>query len=439
MDTTFGFAEETGFGVYTPPTRFLEIRSEQIKRAIERIESQTLRSGKRILQRWADNRKGASGSVNFELHNKGYGLVWKHILGGTPVITTPSGGTLSRKQVIPMGNLDGKSLTVQKGLRPAVAGAAQVPFSYVGGKIAEWEFSVDVDALALLSTTMDFQDEDLTQALAAPSYAAGLKPFTYMNCQVYIGGSPAPTAPTAVAVSGAGLGIGTYRYQVTFVNAYGETVGGAEATVTTTTGNQQVNLTAIPLGPTGTQSRKIYRTLVGGTTGTEKLVTTIPNNTATALSDTLADGSLGAAVPLVATFHAVDLSTFKLRGGNSLKTDRYFLRQAAGAGKKKEQLEQTAMRTPGGEFTAEFTDLALYNMFANSTTNTLHFDAFGDVIEGAINYQCSLDLANIRIDGETPTADGPDINTQSINYVVVDEGAGDTAIQATYVSTDTAA
>lgn len=108
---------------------------------------------------------------------------------------------------------------------------------------------------------------------------------------------PVPGAATATAASGSGLGIGAYKYSVTFVNAQGETSAGTEATVTTTSGNQKVNLTAIPLGAGGTISRKIYRTAVGGATGTEKLVTTIANNTATTYSDTTADGSLGASIP----------------------------------------------------------------------------------------------------------------------------------------------
>lgn len=108
---------------------------------------------------------------------------------------------------------------------------------------------------------------------------------------------PVATAPSAAAAAGAGLGTGAYKYVVTFVNALGETSAGAEGTVTTTGGNQQVSLTAIPLGIGGVTARKIYRTAVGGATGTEKLVTTIANNVATTYTDSTADGSLGVAVP----------------------------------------------------------------------------------------------------------------------------------------------
>jgi hypothetical protein len=108
----------------------------------------------------------------------------------------------------------------------------------------------------------------------------------------------APGAAT-VAAGAAGTPNGVYKCQVTFVNAQGETVGGTEATVTVA--SQQINWSAIPLGPTTTTARKLYRTAAGGATGTEKLVTTIADNTTTTFTDNVADGSLGAAVPTAST------------------------------------------------------------------------------------------------------------------------------------------
>jgi len=93
----------------------------------------------------------------------------------------------------------------------------------------------------------------------------------------------APGVATLATAAGTNLGIGAYKYEVTFVTANGETTGGTEATITTTGGNQAVSLTAIPLGPTGTTQRKLYRTAVGGGTGSELLLTTLADNTTTTL------------------------------------------------------------------------------------------------------------------------------------------------------------
>lgn len=133
-------------------------------------------------------------------------------------------------------------------------------------------------------------------------------PATGQTAKSYVGkyatgaSSTAPAAPT-VAAGAAGLPNGVYKCQVTFVSSQGETTGGTEATVTVT--NQQISWSVIPTGPAGTTARKLYRTAAGGATGTEKLVTTINDNTTTTFTDNVADGSLGAAVPTANTFNQV--------------------------------------------------------------------------------------------------------------------------------------
>src|SRR5262249_20741756 len=114
-----------------------------------------------------------------------------------------------------------------------------------------------------------------------------------------------PTALTA-ALAGAGAGNvddGTHSYKVTFVTAQGESAPGPTSNVVTVadhTTNGKVALTGIPLGPSGTTARKIYRT-VAGNSGSYKLVTTIANNTATTAQDNLADSGLGANAPSTGT------------------------------------------------------------------------------------------------------------------------------------------
>lgn len=110
-----------------------------------------------------------------------------------------------------------------------------------------------------------------------------------------------PIAAVPTLVAGSGLGIGAYKYKITFVTGAGETQGGTEFSITTTTGNQQVLLSQLPTGGGNVTGRKIYRTVVGGATGAEKLVTTINDNTTLTYTDVLADGSLGANVPTSST------------------------------------------------------------------------------------------------------------------------------------------
>ena len=129
---------------------------------------------------------------------------------------------------------------------------------------------------------------------------------TIKNVLTMIGIQAAPTgAMTAALASGTNLGIGLYCYQYTWVSADGgETIGSPNNNITTTTGNQKVNLSNVTVGPTGTVARNIYRTKVGCAAGAKLFfVAQIADNVTTTYSDTTADGSLGATtLPVTPSF-----------------------------------------------------------------------------------------------------------------------------------------
>jgi len=116
-------------------------------------------------------------------------------------------------------------------------------------------------------------------------------------------------APTLALTAGAELGVGVYQYKVTFVNAEGETTPSDASSITTTLGNERVNLTNIITGPTGTTGRNVYRTAVGGSTFL--LLTSIADNTTTVFADTVADGALGAPAPTENTAVSGDVAVEK--------------------------------------------------------------------------------------------------------------------------------
>jgi len=105
----------------------------------------------------------------------------------------------------------------------------------------------------------------------------------------------------------------------------------------------------VPVGPLGTTSRKIYRTVAGGSQ--LKLVRTIADNVTTAADDTVADGDLGANVPTTntATFATVALTGIPLGAANV--TSRKLYRTAAGAaqapGDDRRQRDGDLQRCPG--------------------------------------------------------------------------------------------
>lgn len=140
------------------------------------------------------------------------------------------------------------------------------------------------DFLNLLTGSMTDQPVTVVNSLS-------LKEITYTT----------PTAASLALAAGSALGIGSYTYAVSFAMGNGVTVPGTTATITTTSGNQQVNLTSIPTGPAGTTGRIIWRSKVGTSTPLYR-VTTISDNTTTTYLDSVADASLVTQAPSHDTF-----------------------------------------------------------------------------------------------------------------------------------------
>jgi hypothetical protein len=82
-----------------------------------------------------------------------------------------------------------------------------------------------------------------------------------------------PPVLTGVPTAGGALTAGTYLYEITALNAQGETSVSNEVSVTTAAGNLTAHLTWPAV--TGATGYKVYRTAAGGGTGTELLVTTL--------------------------------------------------------------------------------------------------------------------------------------------------------------------
>jgi hypothetical protein len=134
---------------------------------------------------------------------------------------------------------------------------------------------------------------------------------------INLAGVPAPGAASLAPLGSAGLN-GAYRYAITFLGGAGETTGGAESTLAVA--NTGVQLANIPIGPSGTVARRIYRTPAGGAPGSERSVATLSDNTSTVYTDTVADRSLGDPIPNTTTATAPIGQGLLPIGGPSLGT-----------------------------------------------------------------------------------------------------------------------
>lgn len=207
LATQVTHGDETTYGtVAADLTRAFEIREEGVEDSIERIESESLRAGKRLQSWWTPNRKGAEGDIEYELYSKGFGVRFKHWLGAIAT-TVPAGALVAKLHTATLGNINGKSFSTQIG-RPAITGTVH-PFTALGGKVAEWELAVEVDGLVLLTETLDFQDVRTPSsptpgpALATPAYPASVVPLDFIGALISVGGSPVDVSSFTLAGSNA--------------------------------------------------------------------------------------------------------------------------------------------------------------------------------------------------------------------------------------------
>lgn len=193
LDAQLGFAEETVYGTAVTVNRFFEYVKEGFKQDINRIESKAIRTGTRFQRgdRWRPGSKTVTGAPELEVLNKGFGVVFKHIFGGAPVITGPA-GTLYTQTYTPQ-SLTALSLTAQVG-RPDISGTVQ-PFTYEGCKIDTWEFSSAVDGILALKLGIVAEDEKSPvstpagPALATAAFPATAAMFTFIDGAITLAGS----------------------------------------------------------------------------------------------------------------------------------------------------------------------------------------------------------------------------------------------------------
>jgi hypothetical protein len=184
----FGCVAETTYGTYVAPTRFLEIHKENIKADVAQVQSFGLGRGRFL--RTSRNKsyiKGAGGSIELPVMSKGFGLIFKHMLGSLSVAQQGGTSEYLHTATVDAVGLVGLFMTVQIG-RPDV-GATVRPFNYEGSKITGWELKCDLDSQLLLTLDFDSETEQTSDALAVASYSSGDEALYFTGASVTIGGS----------------------------------------------------------------------------------------------------------------------------------------------------------------------------------------------------------------------------------------------------------
>lgn len=139
-----GFADEATWGIPVAPTVHVPFVSESIAQDIDRLESEAIIAGQRMLrsQQWSEGDTVAGGDVQMEVNDLSKGLLLKHMFGGSS--TT---GPFSP------ADLGGLGLTVQVGVPDTTDGTIH-PKTLAGGKVASWEVGLAEGQIATMGLTL---------------------------------------------------------------------------------------------------------------------------------------------------------------------------------------------------------------------------------------------------------------------------------------------
>ena len=390
-----GIAEESTYGTYVAPARYLDLVKENIKLTVKRIESQGLRAGRRVLltQQWAPGERSAKGTIDTELANVNQGVLWRHMFGSitsslgrvtsadgnttnlSPNITAADGAFTAADVGRPISGTNIPALTyigtVTSGTAATLSSSptANVPVNATGSaSTTVFTIGGAVGANQYLATPADLTGLSTTIQIGRPDITAVVRPFSYLGCKF--------TSWTLACKAGE---IAKLSLDVV----------------------AQDETTAQTLGVASYPPLMVPLTFVGGTL------------------------SIGGSV--------LPVRDFTLKGDNKLDDTRYFLTGRATPG---EPLEN-AWREYTGTITADFNSLAQYGNYTSAAevAMVLQF-AGGQIASTGQNYSVTI-VANIRYDGDTPEVQGPQILDELLPFkCTAPSGLDSSAIQARIVTGD---
>lgn len=401
LGATIGFAQEGTVGTFQTPTRFLTFNKESLKWKKNVVQSKALHGGLYLLgNRRALVTHTAAGSIDLDLYDRGLGMLFQNMVGGTPVIA--AGPSSTYMQVYTPADLTGAALSVQVG-RPTTAGV-QTPFSYNGGKVTDWTIAVANNSVASLSLSVDAWNESLVPTYTAPSYVPS-NMLHFAEAALFAGGTVVPVVSTAAGGSSQTLPLAT----ITVVSTTGFPTSGiifatAGATV------QQIAYTGV--------SGTTFTGCTGGT-GTIAAAASVTSGFVTVTSATKVASATGCTI----------------KTGNPLATSRFFL---GSLGTKAEQLAND-FRAISGQADFEFANTTdVLTAFYADTPLALQLTFTGPIIGGAVTSGVSILIPQIRWDGDPPSVDGPAVLKYTAPFTGLDDSV-DSQVQIQYTTLDAAA
>lgn len=200
-----GLGVESTWGTSVTPTRFYEFNEEGFSLSVERIASEGLRAGNRVLRsdRYAVGQKAVEGSVTMDMTAENSALLFKHGLGACSSTNT-SGSVYTH--TCTLGDPYSLGLTAEVG-RPGNDGTVRA-FTYAGAKISEFSLSNAVNELLVGEFSFVAKDE-ATGSVTTASYPASQELLSFSGATISLAGSSYECKDFSVSVNN---GLDAERY-----------------------------------------------------------------------------------------------------------------------------------------------------------------------------------------------------------------------------------
>lgn len=199
VNSQLGVKKETTYGTPVTVDRFYEYNSEKITLDTGRAVSEGFRAGQRVRRsdRFVPYVMGASGSIELDVLSGGFGFWLEHMLG--TVTTTGPTETVAYTHTGTVGDLAGKSFTLQVDRRLGATAATSQGFTWEGGKVAKWSLSCETEGLLVFSADLVFEDEKTATALATASYPSNVVPLSWAAASATIASTSIPVTSWTVS------------------------------------------------------------------------------------------------------------------------------------------------------------------------------------------------------------------------------------------------
>jgi hypothetical protein len=213
LGETVGLAAEATVGTFVTPARWIPHKSApfSLKKKVAQSEalqgSRFKEANRRVLVSSA-----VTGSIEYELADRQFGLILAHCIGSTATAVDDGATPLYVQNHVP-GFLEAQSLSVQKGV-PFTSGQGIQAFSYNGVKIVDWTIECSEGGIATLALTIDaWAAATSSPSYTAPTYLSGASAPNLLNWgsgSLVLGGTVS-TSEGVTTVSGAEAPVGLVK------------------------------------------------------------------------------------------------------------------------------------------------------------------------------------------------------------------------------------